>query len=211
MMKSWNASRGRDRGTNSFRGGARGGSNHGFRSRSGGQQKRGGNRANIQCHNCEGFGHYQRECASEKRSQLNYVEEGEEYNECVDDNAEGDDVDHSAYLYCVLPTSKSYVEPLKMDDSLIQKDLDFVLTAGKVDTKLPLYNALVNGYPCSVLIDSGASANYISPTLLSAVTQVRSVKGQAVETANGHQSVTVTYNTVRMFCNFSFTLSLLAR
>jgi hypothetical protein len=80
-----------------------------------------------------------------------------------------------------------------------------------VDTKLPLYNALVNGYPCSVLIDSGASANYISPTLLSAVTQVRSVKGQAVETANGHQSVTVTYNTVRMFCNFSFTLSLLAR
>jgi hypothetical protein len=100
MMKSWNASRGRDRGTNSFRGGARGGSNHGFRSRSGGQQKRGGNRANIQCHNCEGFGHYQRECASGKRSQLNYVEEGEKYNECVDDNAEDEDVDHSAYLYC---------------------------------------------------------------------------------------------------------------
>jgi hypothetical protein len=145
--------------------------------------------ANIQCHNCDGFGHYQRECPSEKRSQLNYVEAGDEYNECIDDNAENKDVGYSAYLHCVLPTSKSYVEPLKMDDSLIQKDLDFVLTAGKVDTKLPLYNALVNGHSCSVLIDSGASANYISPILLSAITQVRSVKGQAVETANSHQSV----------------------
>ncbi|CEP16039.1 hypothetical protein [Parasitella parasitica] len=36
---------------------------------------------------------------------------------------------------------------------------------------------------------SGASANYISPHLLSAVTQLRCVNGQAVETANGHQSV----------------------
>lgn len=91
-------------------------------------------------------------------------------------------------MYCVLPTSKSYVEPLLIDDSVIQKDLDFVLSAGKIDTKLPLYTGLVNGRSCSVLIDSGASANYISPNMLTAVTQFRPVKGQAVETANGHQS-----------------------
>ncbi|CEP16788.1 hypothetical protein [Parasitella parasitica] len=76
-----------------------------------------------------------------------------------------------------------------INDTIIQKDLDFVLTAGLIDTKLPLYRALVNGVVCSVLIDSGASANYISPHLLSAVTQLRCVNGQAVETANGHQSV----------------------
>ncbi|KAL9536764.1 hypothetical protein PS6_011819, partial [Mucor atramentarius] len=97
--------------------------------------------------------------------------------------------------------TQQYIEPLLIDDAVIQKDLDFVLTAGRIDTKLPLYKALVNGHSCSVLIDSGASANYIiSPKLSVVVTQSRAVKGQAVETANGHQSA------ISSIATFSFQL-----
>ncbi|KAG1091929.1 hypothetical protein G6F42_019318 [Rhizopus arrhizus] len=201
MMKSWNSSVSRG----GFGGGARGGA-HGFRGNSngfrggrasrGGQQQRsgrggrfrGGDRANIQCHNCKGYGHFMRECPSPPREQLHYTENVVDSDDFDGDYDVNKDLDSSAYLYCVLPSSKSYIEPLRIDDSIIQKDLDFVLTAGRIDTKLPLYNALVNGHSCSVLIDSGASANYISPNLVSSVTQLRAVKGQAVETANGHQS-----------------------
>ncbi|KAG1116507.1 hypothetical protein G6F42_013675 [Rhizopus arrhizus] len=201
MMKSWNSSGGGGGYRGGFRGGFRGGANGirgAFRSRGrGGQQQRGGNRggrtrgggrAGVQCHNCEGFGHYMRDCPSPPRDQLNYAEAGDmdnDFDGAYDDNKV---IDSSAYLYCVLPTSKSYIEPLLIDDAVIQKDLDFVLTASRIDTKLPLYKALVNGHSCSVLIDSGASANYISPKLSAIVTQSRAVKGQAVETANGHQS-----------------------
>jgi predicted aspartyl protease len=58
----------------------------------------------------------------------------------------------------------------------------------KIDTKLPLYRAMVNGSECSVLVDSGASANYINSKFLSVISQLRQIKGQAVETANGQQS-----------------------
>ncbi|GAN11513.1 conserved hypothetical protein, partial [Mucor ambiguus] len=206
MMKSW-SNTGGDRGgfrggfhvSRGGRGGGRGngrGSYNGFRSGRGSQQQRGfrggrgrgADRANVQCHNCLGYGHYMRDCSSAPREQLNYAEYGEDDNDFNGGYAENKDFDSSAYLYCVLPSSKSYVEPLLIDDSIIQKDLDFVLTAGRIDTKLPLYHALVNGRSCSVLIDSGASANYLSPNLLPDITKVRGVKGQAVETANGHQS-----------------------
>lgn len=183
MRSSWNASgsngfrggyngaRGNSRGA--FRGGAQGGSN-GFRGgRGGGQQqhagrgrshaRRGRDRYNLQCHNCKGYdGHFMRECPSLPRNQLNYAEAGDDNIDFDGHDFDNKDFDSSAYLYCVLPTSKSYVEPLLIDGSVIQKDLEFVLSAGRIDIKLPLYSALVNGHSCSVLIDSGASANYIS-------------------------------------------------
>ncbi|KAK4520135.1 uncharacterized protein ATC70_008265 [Mucor velutinosus] len=155
IMKSWNNSGGR--GGQQHRGG-RGG------------RARNGNRANVQCHNCEGFGHYMRDCPSEPRQQLNYAEAGNIDHGFDDASEDNKDFDYSAYLYCVLPTSKSYVELLVIVDTLIKKDLEFVMSAGKIDTKLPLYNGWVNGHLCSVLIDSGASANYISPKLSSVVT-----------------------------------------
>ena len=195
-MRSWHSS-----GRGGFRGcgGSRGESN-GFRGRGGGRgshqsrgARRGGfggssSRSGVQCFNCEGYGHFQRDCPSEKRQQLNYVElEG--YEDSYNNNSfENKATDSSSYLYCVLPTSKSYVEPLLMDNNMIQRDAQFVLNASEIDTKLPLYRAMVNGSACSVLIDSGASANYINPKLVSSVTQMRNVKGQAVETANGQQS-----------------------
>ncbi|KAL9538226.1 hypothetical protein PS6_011610 [Mucor atramentarius] len=127
MKSSWTAS-----GTNSFRGGYNGsrggfrgggscsGSNSfrgGRRGARGDQQQRdarGGGRAIVQYHNCEEFGHYKSVPLLRTNS--------------------------SAYLYYVLPTSKSCAEPLLINDSVIRKDMDFVLSAGKIDTKLPVYN-----------------------------------------------------------------------
>ncbi|KAG1116496.1 hypothetical protein G6F42_013676 [Rhizopus arrhizus] len=142
----------------------------------------------LQCHNCEGSGHYMRDFPSAPRDQLNYAETGDDYSESYITYSNNKEIDVSAYLCCVLPAFKSYVEPLVMDSTLVKKDLEFVLAASKIDTKLLLYYSLMNGHSCSVLIDSGASANYISHKLLSIVTQLRAVKGQAVETANGQQS-----------------------
>ncbi|GAN10198.1 hypothetical protein MAM1_0329c09736 [Mucor ambiguus] len=140
MKSSWNTSGGNGSrgGYNGSRGGFRGsfrGNTNGFRggrgNRSSGQHQRGnrggyargGGRANVQCHNCEGFGHYKRDCSSPPREQLNYMEaEGDDPHDYHGNDVENKDIDYSAYLYCVLPTSKSYVEPLLIDDSVIQKD-----------------------------------------------------------------------------------------
>ncbi|KAL9537226.1 hypothetical protein PS6_011759 [Mucor atramentarius] len=114
-----------------FCGGGANGAHNG-RGRGGQQQRgfnRGGGRAGVQCHNCEGFGHYMRDCPS-PREPLNYAEAGDmdnDFDGVYDDNK---DIDSSAYLYCVLPTSKLYIEPLLIDDAVIQNDLVFVLTAG---------------------------------------------------------------------------------
>jgi hypothetical protein len=158
MMKSFSSS-GSFRGRSGFRGrDSRGSHLHrGTRGGSSGSSSR----AAVQCYNCEDFGHYQGDCPLEKRSQLNYMEDGE--NNDSYDEVENKIVDYSSYLYCALPTSKSYVDSLLIDDNMIQKDVQFILNAGETDTKLPLYRALVNGSTCSVLIDSGTSANYISP------------------------------------------------
>ncbi|KAG2190411.1 hypothetical protein INT47_010403 [Mucor saturninus] len=89
-------------------------------------------------------------------------------------------------LYAVLPSSASFVQPLKLNKDMIQKDVEFMLNANSTPNKLPLYRILVNGHPCSLLIDSGASANYIHPRLIPYVSKTApTIQGQSVETANG--------------------------
>jgi hypothetical protein len=85
----------------------------------------------VQCHICQDFGHYQRDCPSEKHSQVNYLESEGYYEENYSNINDNKNNDVSAYLYCVLPSSKSYFEPLLINDCLIQKDVQFVLNAGK--------------------------------------------------------------------------------
>jgi hypothetical protein len=198
----------------SFRGGYRGSSRGGFRgnsrgsyhrnnSRGGFIQSRGNtsgsgntrdqssysNRSNsIKCYNCKGFGHIAKDCSSPRINDVNYIED------TSDDSYENNNLsnkasdDFSNYLYCVLPSSQCFVEPLIIDSDIIEKDMAFLLSADKIQTKLPLYDAYINGKTCAVLIDSGASANYISPDLLSVVSKMDNIQGQTVETANGHQS-----------------------
>ena len=171
-----------------FRGGFRGGYRSGFRGRGGGAHRgRGDNfggrsvpRDNIKCYKCSGFGHIERDCPSFKGShQLNYTEAEDYADDYNNYNYDNKNNNSSAYLYCVLPTSRSYVEPLLMDEEMMEKDVQFVLNAGGIDTKLPLYQAFVNGVECSVLIDSGASANYINPKLLAVITKIRHVFGSS--------------------------------
>ncbi|KAG2208554.1 hypothetical protein INT47_010250, partial [Mucor saturninus] len=54
---------------------------------------------------------------------------------------------------------------------------------------LAQYQILINGHPCKVLIDSGASANYVHSDMLPFVSTIIPTKrGQSVETANGQQT-----------------------
>ncbi|CEG84445.1 hypothetical protein RMATCC62417_18247 [Rhizopus microsporus] len=52
-----------------------------------------------------------------------------------------------------------------------------------------MYEVFLNGRSFCALIDSGASACYINPKVLDFVNDCRSVKNQAVETANGEQTI----------------------
>lgn len=76
MMKSWKSSGGRG-GFNNFRGC--------------------GGRASVQRYNCKGFGHFRRDCLSEPRSELNYVETGDGDKSFYDASVDNKDIDYSAY------------------------------------------------------------------------------------------------------------------
>ncbi|KAG2194676.1 hypothetical protein INT47_013051 [Mucor saturninus] len=94
----------------------------------------------------------------------------------------------SLKLYSVLPSSASFIKPLTINSDIIKKDADFIVNANMKTNKLPLYQIFVNGHPCTVLIDSGASANYIHPNLVPFVSRIKpAIQGQSVETANGQQ------------------------
>ncbi|OAD72660.1 hypothetical protein PHYBLDRAFT_73068 [Phycomyces blakesleeanus NRRL 1555(-)] len=55
-----------------------------------------------------------------------------------------------------------------------------------VDTDLPLYAATLHRQQILILIDSGASANYVSPRIKHLATKVSNIPGRSVETAGGH-------------------------
>ncbi|KAG2195523.1 hypothetical protein INT47_002719 [Mucor saturninus] len=95
----------------------------------------------------------------------------------------------SLKLYFVLPSSASFIKHLNINSDIIQKDVNFIVNANLKTNKLPLYHIQINGHPCTVLIDSGASANCINPRLVPYVSHVKpTVQGQSVETANGQQT-----------------------
>ncbi|KAG1174195.1 hypothetical protein G6F36_011270 [Rhizopus arrhizus] len=68
-------------------------------------------------------------------------------------------------------------------------DHDFLMNASSKNTVLPTYEVFIKGVPYQALIDTGASANYIHPRLLNVVDSYKPVINQAVETANGEQTV----------------------
>jgi hypothetical protein len=94
----------------------------------------------------------------------------------------------SSLLFSVMPSSSCFVKPLATNMDILQKDAEFIFNANHIQYKLPLYRVFINGNPCTVLLDSGASANYLSPRLQSLVSNVTPISGQSVETANGQRS-----------------------
>ncbi|KAI7862028.1 hypothetical protein BDF14DRAFT_1860639, partial [Spinellus fusiger] len=53
-------------------------------------------------------------------------------------------------------------------------------------TELPLYPVQHNGEQILVLINSGASANYVSPQVARYAWEIRPIAKKTVETARGH-------------------------
>ncbi len=64
-------------------------------------------------------------------------------------------------------------------------DMQHLLELNSVETRLPLYNATVDHQPISVLIDSGATENYVSPNIVQHVDHFTPVTNRQVETAGG--------------------------
>lgn len=96
------------------------------------------------------------------------------------------DKNSSSYDYlCTTKETKNINLP---DLTIFKKDIEFVLNANTQHTKLPVYQAFINNCPVLVLIDSGASENYVHSRLLPVVSHSQQIQGQSVETANGQQS-----------------------
>lgn len=83
----------------------------------------------------------------------------------------------------------SNVSSATMDHALIpEADIVFLNNLNNSAPGLPLYKAMVGGSDFKILIDSGASTNYVHPKLVSHALTVQDVHNQAVETADGKQS-----------------------
>jgi hypothetical protein len=83
----------------------------------------------------------------------------------------------------------SLLSPLYPDNSSIpEADISFLNNINNAAPGLPLYKAMVGGSDFKILIDSGASTNYVHPKLISHALSVQDVYNQAVETADGKQS-----------------------
>lgn len=89
-----------------------------------------------------------------------------------------------------MSSSPSFVKPLLLNLATIKQDAEFLMNDNYIQYKLPTYRIFINGYPCKVLIDSGASANYIHSSILPFVSRtIPAYNGQSVETAKGQQTV----------------------
>jgi hypothetical protein len=190
--------------------------NNQFRSRGNGGNYRGrgnfrgrGGARGKQCFACKGYGHVQVQCPNYKKKQkVYYLDNAEDFddndNDYNDENGENNFINNkneqksyehysdtsSFLLYSVLPSSSSYIQPLTITKEILQDDIDFILNAAVVQYKLPLYTITINGnkFKYSVLIDSGASANYINSRVLHDITDIKNIQTQSVETANGQRS-----------------------
>lgn len=71
--------------------------------------------------------------------------------------------------------------------ALPRADFHHLNELNNISTRLPLYEAVYNQVPIRVLIDSGASTNYVSPKLLSLapLKDIQSIPERHVETADG--------------------------
>ncbi|KAG2228438.1 hypothetical protein INT48_009739 [Thamnidium elegans] len=75
------------------------------------------------------------------------------------------------------------IYPSANDD--INDEFNHITELNSIATTLPLYSGIVNKSPIKVLIDSGASENYVSPHVLKADQKLIPVYNRKVETAGG--------------------------
>ncbi|KAG2190825.1 hypothetical protein INT47_000451, partial [Mucor saturninus] len=154
-----------------YRGVARGGSNY--------PTQHYANVENRECWNCGQFGHLQFNCPQQQQQESFYMNSGsdsyyeDDYNEIenqqpmantmtksnaqsdqrnkVQSNSSSSYSNSSLILYSVLPSSSAYVKPLNINHNIMKQDMEFLMNANNVHSKLPLYQILINGHPCSEL------------------------------------------------------------
>jgi hypothetical protein len=171
---------------------------------------------NIICHWCKKSGHVIAECRTRlreikefeqnrmrqsrgnNRQQFNRQRDYRRYNnnkvyhadliEFEPSNIDNANKSHNNFTSIDSVNKDSLLElsPYSFDFDL---DRGFLMNATSTYSQLPTYTIHINGQPFEALIDSGASANYIHPKLLKVADSYRPVNNQAVETANGEQSI----------------------
>ncbi|EIE84465.1 hypothetical protein RO3G_09175 [Rhizopus delemar RA 99-880] len=166
------------------------------------------NKKNIICHWCSKPGHVVAEC----RTRLREVREFEQsklkqsrfkgnqrsFGQNQVYHADLIEMDTSNNRTITKQTSDSSFFDSVNKDSLIDlspysfdfsNDRNFLMNATSRNSPLPTYEVFIQGQPYYALIDSGASANYIHPKVLKNADAFRSINNQAVETANGEQTM----------------------
>ncbi|KAI9470122.1 MAG: hypothetical protein EXX96DRAFT_543547 [Benjaminiella poitrasii] len=181
---------------------------------------------NTRCYNCNELGHIARECSfnsnrnysrnnqpRRRNYNINYLETSddnltEEHNDSLLHQNNNNDllikqstsstpyINESSLFYSVMPSSMCFKGPLQVNSKLLKGDVKFLNNADGLNTKLPIFEASLNNRLCMVLIDSGASANYVSRSWLPYASSTRTIQDQFVETANGQQT---TISTVAKF------------
>ncbi|KAG1018939.1 hypothetical protein G6F25_013661 [Rhizopus arrhizus] len=146
-------------------------------------------RRQIRCYGCQGIGHVKSECptwrkagnsrtagsgSSRQRRTINCIKPVK-HCECSDNKMDASDLDG--------------------DDEFLARDHDHLLNLNNnKESDLPLYEFVLcdnnNADKCrkvKVLLDTGASANYISPKLVNSSMKMSSLRSsREVETAGGH-------------------------
>ncbi|KAG2190800.1 hypothetical protein INT47_010409, partial [Mucor saturninus] len=177
--------------------------------RNGQSSSQGSSQGDRKCFWCGKSGHIRRNCRErisafrrldEDRmrsmnrnspEQLQYHDEHQESRDVINNKV---DVNYKEHVnkdlpsqYTIVPevVTKSNVENSEIDSQdLVHLDQ---LNAS-ISTDLPLYKAVSHERTLQVLIDSGASANYVTPETAELAETVIPVQGREVETANGHRT-----------------------
>ncbi|EIE77983.1 hypothetical protein G6F46_012499 [Rhizopus delemar] len=147
-------------------------------------------RQQVRCFGCQGYGHIKSECPTWRKNGLDNRRGGR----FTSNNKNG-------HLNSVVPVkNQSSQAPLShasanldcdMDSNNLAKDQSYILNIESKETDLPLYEFGINVgnvvHAIKALLDTGASANYISPHLVNDNMKVISLRqARQVETAGGH-------------------------
>ncbi|OAD78056.1 CCHC-type zinc finger transcription factor [Phycomyces blakesleeanus NRRL 1555(-)] len=148
-------------------------------------------RTNATCHWCGDSGHFKRYC----RDRLAAIKKLDEESLKKQGFCEAQPNEPTEHLSNKETFDQYKIVTNEEKKAISKENCDPCLTTNQhfledlhsaVDTDLSLYAATLHGQQILILIDSGASANYVLPWIKHLATKVSNIPGQSVETAGGH-------------------------